>query len=64
MKKAFVIGLAVLLVIGSVVAVYAKAAKCPLVQVNAPSGQGFVIFNNPQGQHNLNGFLPLWIFGL
>ena len=46
MKKAIVLGLVVLLVIGSAVAAHAKAQKADLKDVEGNT-VGFVIFNNP-----------------
>ena len=50
MKKALVLGLVVLLVIGSAVAAYAKAQKADLKDDG--DTVGFVIFNNPDPKDN------------
>jgi len=51
MKKALVLGLVVLLVIGSAVAAHAKAQKADLKDINGNT-VGFVIFNNPNPEDN------------
>jgi len=53
MKKAIVLGLVALLVIGSAVAVYGKAQKVDLVPCGAANVVGFVVFNNSSGPNNL-----------
>lgn len=60
MKKAVVLGLVALLVIGSAVAVHAKAEKEDLYATPVPKQfsqtgtvAGFVILNNPAGTNNL-----------
>ena len=50
MKKTMVLGLVVLLVIGSAVAAHAKAQKADLKDENGTVG--FVIFNNPDPKDN------------
>lgn len=51
MKKTMVLGLVVLLVIGSAVAAHAKAQKADLKDVDGNT-VGFVIFNNPDPKDN------------
>ena len=51
MKKALILGLVVLLVIGSAVAAHAKAQKADLKDVDGNT-VGFVIFNNPDPKDN------------
>jgi len=61
MKKAMVLGLVVLLVIGSAVAALAKAQKANLTDVDE-STVGFVIFNNPypeDGEGNIEVVVSL-----
>ena len=50
MKKTMVLGLVVLLIIGSAVAAHAKAQKADLKDVDGIVG--FVIFNNPDPKDN------------
>ena len=47
MKKALVLALVVLLVIGSAAAAYAKSQKVALIDAAKDRSAGFVIFNNP-----------------
>ena len=47
MKKALVLALVVLLVIGSAAAAYAKSQKVTLIDAANDRSAGFVIFNNP-----------------